>query len=320
MPGDPGLPRRSLLHALVTQELMPSDDSYARVWADVSARGGSALAWIRHSAGAALLDQSAAATGHGQGDLVRIAGFGSRLTAAAGAVIDIGAGDLERIARLGGLANLIVTSYDSLVDRSKHAAPLSSETLRRLGLTGVPHAVGRSSPLVDRLVGLYLREAATLPSPQVIEDLYLLIGRMYEAELSLATGGTSLRAWRRKVALPFLVMVLPLWAAGQERWSGQREWQLRWIGRMGLLLGWIDDAVDLPADTAAGDLNRWIDRPTRSMSSRVARLMTALLQEWELREGRDGEAMRATLRSVVLSWFGGPPVLRGCHGDRVGSS
>jgi hypothetical protein len=264
-------------------------------------------------------------------DVVRILGFGRLLTEYAVASLNLEAAVRERVVRLGALANLIVAIYDHYVD----TLPGGHAAIPRGALRVVPHA-RRWPPLawyrvagspqrryMARLMRIYYRRldelGASAPACSGVAALvHRTIVRMYDAEaLTRARAVPPGKAvLRRKAALPFVVMGLPGWLAGSPNGATLLR-HLRWLYQLGILLGDIDDAVDMDADRAALQPNR-LDAEIRTASDpesaldraarRIARRAEQVVLGWRARVAGcppSHPAISRALEITVCSWFGG---------------
>jgi hypothetical protein len=223
----------------------------------------------------------------------------------------------ESVLRLGALCNFIVATYDHLVDSDPgHRPPLHRGSVlpgrHRWSARRLFARIFRppASRLMHRLVTLYFAELRRLPHAgtriRLRAGIERLILRMYDAEGASLNGAATERLLRRKSALPFVVMGLPGWLAVAEDEGGEYWWHLRWLYRLGDLFGWVDDAVDLEEDRAAGRPNRMLMDPMTPTG--IAAEAGRLLTEWRERVRSDDAAPRAeqeAFRGCLVSWLGG---------------
>jgi len=220
-------------------------------------------------------------------------GFGYVMTEFAIAPVIASQKPYADVLALGALANLIVCAYDALLD-SGHAP---TRLLR--------------DPLIGRLVDLYFARLAGLPHAHRAVDRTLrrAIQRMYDAETATAgQPAASLREWRRKSALPFVVMGLPFWMTAPTFDFKRYREHLRWLYRLGQFFGWIDDAADLAGDRADGRLNYFCIATHPDAAQRIARCATRILQAWDaaVPPGRYTRTLRETFLAVTWAWLGAP--------------
>ena len=235
---------------------------------------------------------------------VRLLGFGHVMTEFVVAHRAFAERPDPAVLSLGSLANLIVSSYDGLLDSGQdpEEIPLRS----RLTDSGIGQGSGDS--LIARLVDLYLARLSLLPHPhrQIHEILRRAILRMYDAER--ATVGEfefSETNWRRKCALPFVIMGLPVWMTVPVPDAVVVRAHLAWLYRLGRFFGWIDDVSDLSEDLEAGRPNFFVSRRTLS-GRRIARQGDLVLATWDegARPDRYSRTLRQTFFSVTWSWLG----------------
>lgn len=151
-------------------------------------------------------------------------GFGSATADFLAAPLDPDPASVPAIRATGARVNLIVTLYDHLLDSGKKPD---------------------DNPLIPALIGGFYAGVPATPL------LHRAIRRMYEAERG---GAHSRRDWVRKSALPFVTTGLAVAILAQRELP---RGYLAWLYRVGIWIGWIDDARDLDRDRAAGYANRF---------------------------------------------------------------
>jgi len=334
MPSEPFA--RQLRRELAACGLIPPQDRTLAVCAAVvcagraerrrAARAVGLLTWRRAMAASGLPDPPT--------DAIRILGWGRLLTEYLVApVIGPGQAGYEAVIRLGAQANLIVTLYDSF--RDHHAPggePLSRSTLDALSrrpslwqrIAWRHPAPARS---MARLVLSYFDRLDRLPFAHrhghVRRAVTQLIGRMYEAEQAMfdaANGGRSLpaRAVQMKSVYPFVTMGLPAWLAAPQVDPTHLLSHVRWLYRVGAFLAWIDDAVDVAYDRAAGRPNlvagalssAGSPAEEAALAQRIARAGQRAAAGWRA-TGGPGSAAPAivsdALRACLASWLSDAP-------------
>ena len=219
------------------------------------------------------------------------------------------------VAHLGTLANLIVGIYDDIVDAGADSDPLPKETLEALFLGG-----GARMPHTDPLTALvheYFRQLAVIAAagadPEILRTLRRAIVKMYTAERGTLAGGTceDVVSWRRKSALPFVVMGLPSWLAASNLDPQAYRRHLRWLWRCGEFWGWIDDVVDLHEDTAASHTNR-VQEALRqetpsALAARIANNGRTVAADWRIITPRTQDlplAVQEAIPTCLFSAFG----------------
>lgn len=264
-----------------------------------------------------------------------VAGYGQLMTEFLIAPVPVAGADRASVARLGAIANLIVSLFDELVDGGWPRTLL----LPHWALWVAPTRAGRVAlrlgsilapapmRLTLRLVVEYFRSVAELPfmarHALAYADLRSTIVRMYIEE------GRTPRELRRlygkaarqkKTALPLVVLGLPVWLASPHCPPEQYRRHRRWLVRIGKFIRWIDDAADLAADAAAGSANvvrRALERSGRApntdalLAVGIARRGCRLLGEWRELTGYAGHevsatetALRSVLANVLVAWIG----------------
>jgi hypothetical protein len=323
---------RLLTRALENEGLLPTPADYSFVRSRVSPVGREWRDRIVQTVGNS--NWRAAAEGidrpYAEDDLIRVLGFGDLLTRFVVAPVPITEECTPRVLELGVLSNLIVTLYDDLVDRRG----LSSIPLRpdRLISAAAHPNLFRKRALLMRsgaaktvmlLIGRYfqaLRSLTRLHSRNRIFDTSVrAIKQMYEAEVhAVRQGGAASRTVViRKSALPFVVMGLPAWLATESFLRRHYLWHIKWLYRLGDLIGLLDDFVDVNDDARADMPNRFlangsnVPRALPEMAAaEIARRAGLIIRSWDdhCDPTRRSEAARSALMTCVVSWLGGIPV------------
>jgi hypothetical protein len=226
---------------------------------------------------------------------IRTLGVGAAISQFTIAPLDCEKRYREKVSGLGGLACFIVSTFDSLVDSGAPVPEL---------LNGKESGI--QEPL-QRVVRLYFEELNSLPQKHVAIRVLIekTIQRMHRAELDSLSGRGSRSVWWRKNVLPFVVMSLPAWLANERAKGCAVERHLRWVGRMGEFLGWVDDCADLETDRKAGTINRLLEtaesEPSTACVRRIARRGRRVLRDWDAMGGTPQD--RDTLMVVAWSWI-----------------
>lgn len=234
---------------------------------------------------------------------IRIMGVGYALTEFAISPVALSREAATCVSALGGLANLIVATFDEKIDDGIPS-----------GNVLAPSALEDVNPcrnVIERLVKKYYEEMAvvTRGAPEVRMLLQRAIRRMYDAEILTAQGGAGIAGhiWRRKSALPFVVMGFAAWGLASAQVQSRRMAHLRWLYRLGELIGLVDDSVDLQSDQTAGRANRVAvlvsERGLERPAERIAALATRVLSEWDgfVYRSRTKLLVRQTLPAVIWS-------------------
>ncbi len=253
-----------------------------------------------------LLERTGSELEHQAKPAVRLLGFGHVMTEFAVAHLGFPGKPAPALLSLGALSNLIVTIYDGLLDSGQDG----ERVLPRSRLTGPRRRKNKTGdPLVNRLVDLYFAGVASLPRPdaRVHKTLRSAILRMYDAER--ATSGSleyTAAVWRRKSALPLVIMGLPVWMTVPSFDRRAYRAHLKWLYRLGRFFGWIDDAADLDDDRAAGRSNFFSAGLNRGMARRIAREGALILEAWNAGAPNGGysRTLRETFLAVTWSWLG----------------
>jgi hypothetical protein len=240
----------------------------------------------------------------------------------------------DRVARLGAIANLIVSHFDELVDGGwprvlllpRWALPMAATSPGRALLLACATLAPAPTRLIVRLVAEYFRRVSDLPYATlhagVCADLRCMIAEMYMQE------GRTPREWQRrrgdaaaqkKTALPLVVLGLPAWLASPVCPFTQYQQHRRWLVRIGKFIRWIDDAADLVADEEAGSANLVSRALTRRgartdigplLAAEIARRGRLVLDEWRFLTGRvrtasstNESAISSVFATVLAAWL-----------------
>ena len=297
------------------------------------ALGEAALREAEALAGARVLRRAfTAARGPDHRDNYRyVAGYGELMTLFLSAPVGLPPEARAQVARLGGLANLLVSYFDELVDGGWPRAKL----LPRWALAIAPLRAGRTlvgllarigpapGRLSRRLVVEYFRRVTGLPHAgrhaAVRKDLRRMIGKMYLEE------GRTPDEWRRlrgdparqqKTALPLAVLGLPAWLASADCPPGRYARHRRWLFKLGLFIRWIDDAADLALDARNGSANlvrralagHAEGRRPEDLADRIARRGRWLLEEWrdQMAPATPAPEPGGVLSASLVAWLGAP--------------
>lgn len=268
---------------------------------------------------------------YAEDDCIRILGFGYALTEFAIAPLDIAPHQRKAISSLGALANLIVSTFDQLVDlgySSRLLLPrpmleLATRSKWRTPLTAVGLISPAASRMMSKLVTHYFRELERLPyageHTEIHKGIKRTILRMYDVEIKTLKREKNLiseRALRRKAALPFVVMGLPAWLGMEEICRRRYWWHLRWLYKLGEFFGWIDDLVDRHEDLAKAHPNRLLNIRTRlqgdfeentNLARLIARRGDWIVREWDRQVNPNNlpSIVRESFYTCLVSWLGG---------------
>jgi hypothetical protein len=318
-----------LTTALLSRSLLPSDNAYRAGLSALIEQGHIERDRLRQRIGriayGALMRQTRLERPEEQ--VARVLGFGARITHFAVAPIVTQRQDRDRLARLGAVANLIVSIYDLALDRGRSSPLMGEQDLERLidGQARTPRTTFRSTregQPFRRLTGSYLRDIDALarehhPACQPVL-LHRIVRAMYQAEnrTGHATSDVSDLALRRKSALPFVVMGLPSWYSRTTATPDQLRRHLRWLYRLGTVFGWVDDWVDLRRDLDNGHPNRvaraTLERstPALDLADRVSNLASTVQRDWERTTAAchadERSGLHTTFPVGIALWLGGP--------------
>lgn len=216
-----------------------------------------------------------------------------------------------QMASLGGVANAMYGLCDWLLDTG-HGVPKLFQDAPQCASERPPRT---HQQLIVSLLNFYTRELWRLSSskPEIAELTLRALKKLYVAEMqSTATSGITRSAWWRKSALPVFVIALPGWISSE---AGRRisiAEHLRWLGKTGELIGWVDDFADYEDDCASGDANRLkaLDRDSiLRVATKVAEQGRQVLRDWDLHN--EHVAARNTFLVMIWSWLTVDPQNKG---------
>jgi hypothetical protein len=236
---------------------------------------------------------------------IRTLGVGCSLTQFATCNVPVQAEYAAELRALGGLANLIVSAFDAMLDSGAVVPTLLSDDARG----DRTHNESREAMVLRKLVTLYFQRLDSFP--QVHKGIRVLIHRairrMYEAELDSVSGMKVARStWWRKNVLPIVVMGFPVWLTVGRFAETEARRHLRWLCRVGEFFGWIDDCVDLESDELTGQPNRIADFLQRGskedLAHHILRQGRAILSAWN---GAGVQPSRDIFMVMVWTWLEG---------------
>jgi hypothetical protein len=309
---------RELVLEIVRREgLIPSANVYQAQRADVTALGRSLSRVVAERIGQRAWANGLRATGRKSiaSDAIRILGFGASLTQFLTEGVAMDTPQRAKVVELGAMANLIVSLYDEFVDRGfspdilpKTALGLTMNARGRVLLRMTSWMRSAPSRLSVALVSDYFENLEHLAfarqRPDVWRALLRIIARMYLAERATVGAARSpgKKQLRRKCALPIVLMGLTAWLTADQA-DARPSWRhLRWLYGVGLLLGYVDDAVDALEDHQCGRRNLLSLRDPACVSREVTRLARCAA-----RARNPGTPQ--VLPVVIASWFGGRSAL-----------
>jgi hypothetical protein len=236
---------------------------------------------------------------------IRLLGFGHVITEFSVAHLGIPGRPNRAVLSLGALSNLIVSLYDGLLDSGQDP----ERVLPRSRITGATGESKAGDPLLGSLVDLYFARLAALPHPNtaVHQTLRNAIVRMYDAERATSGPlGYTRTVWRRKSALPIVIMGLPVWMTVPLLENRVYRAHLQWLYRLGQFIGWIDDAADQHADRAAGRPNYFSAGTGPALARRIARQGARIVEAWNAGAPpcRYGRTLLETFLAITWSWLG----------------
>jgi hypothetical protein len=302
-----------------------------------NAEGRQTIALIERMMGTKQAHRALASSGqHDVGSFTYIAGYGALMTEFLIAPLPLEPAACAEVAKLGALANVIVSFFDQMVDGGRRRSLLLPAWA--LGAAATPtgrvllRLLARLAPVESHLtlglVAEYFRRLSALPHAArhrcVRADVVHCIAQMYREE------GRTPREWERirgsaalqkKTALPLVVLGLPGWLGAPRVDGTEYARHRRWLVRLGKFVRWIDDAADATADAATNGPNlvvRTLGRRGRpaeadgALAAMVAERGRWILEEWRsmmASAGRAESGASDVIPAVLVSWLGAPEAI-----------
>ncbi len=313
----------NLIHELKDVELLPSYDEFTSVSRAVILRGRKELTSFRKETGNLIWWKEFVRSGQWYFSYIGIAGWGYYLSSYFNAPLHLSPAQNETIGHLGALCSVIVTLYDSLIDKSiSFHPPIPPDQLHNLLSTHqVFHSIGEkfasgSNQLLPRLIALFILGIHQLPfveqRPNILSLLEKCILKMYEAEnktVMYMPQDINKSILIRKSAYPFVIMGLIGWFASSYFEQGLFDWHLRWLYNMGSFFSFIDDTADLHSDRRRGSPNLFIDHVDTAnqfdWAKKIACKGMLLHSEWKQKvaDHRLPFNVSMVLSSSLASWL-----------------
>lgn len=212
--------------------------------------------------------------------MVRL-GYGNVLTE--WAISSVSSADSTPVLTIGAVANLTVTTFDNQLDNGGHC---------------------ENASLARKLARHYFELVERLPCShgEIRKCISRAVDRMYQSEIATIQDSRSFcdRDWRRKCALPFVAMALPVWLTIPDF---DRQASARHLSRLyhcGEFFGWIDDAVDLESDAKYGRPNHVAAAMNRGADPR--RIATRIVERARRLVAETDASQRNCLLSAVWAW------------------
>ncbi len=260
--------------------------------------------------------------------LIRIMGFGNELSRYAITPFCDSNEFTEKVISLGARTNLIVSLFDQHIDLGNSSHSLLSEDKLQKMIKDKSHNFNRwqfpnfrTKWILPLLVESYLNDLKNI-SPdkhhKILKTVLSLILIMYRAEINtlsknLHTGKTL----NRKAALPFVVMGLPAWFNQVAFNSADYLFHFRWLYKLGVFFGTIDDIIDLEEDINKNQPNQFSKLIEQNQLSELnqTRIIQKLISDarwiadhWEKKaeqHTRPSEGEPEVFGTCIVSWFGG---------------
>jgi hypothetical protein len=208
-----------------------------------------------------------------------------------------------QIASLGAVANAMYGLCDWLLDTVR-GVPKLFQDAPQCGSEGPPRT---HQQLIASLLNFYISELRRIcyRKPEIGELTLRALKKLYAAELQSTSANAITRsAWWRKSALPIFVIALPGWISSEAGCRITIAGHLRWLGRTGELIGWVDDFADYENDCVSGDANRLkaLDHDSiLRVATKVAEQGRQVLRFWDLHN--EQVAARNTFLVMIWSWL-----------------
>ncbi|MFW9846481.1 MAG: hypothetical protein ACFFD6_07025 [Candidatus Thorarchaeota archaeon] len=260
--------------------------------------------------------------------LIRVAGFGNVLTRFVLAPLKLPAKEEHSIARLGTLANLLVTVFDRLADSGISLATLLprwllvvlSKNKGRMLLPVLNSIAPANTTAITRMVQRYFSCLAEIARNSNRDSVYNLIRKyiiyMFDVECMTISRSGNLqeeRILKEKAALPFVILGMPGWLTEKCASKSDFQWHIKWLYQLGEFFGWIDDFVDYNEDMKTGQSNRVIHAMKENecnfewvLARRIAKLGHDVISEWSNRiNGDNSKSTQEAFSTCLISWLGG---------------
>lgn len=274
--------KAKLQKAFTGSDLFLSDASYGEVWGQIYQSGSNYQEQLKQISGRKTWERIFHSDNIkiSEQDRIRILGFGAAITEYMIPAFNLPKAEHTAVVRLGTLANFIVTFFDYCVDTDNYSGSLLPQPSKLIN-NKFPEPgfifralINPKVKIINRLVKYYLHSLNQLPfarhRPQIIKLAHRVIKLMYEAEMQTVTrdgSKVSLRIIRRKSALPFVIMALPVWLSVEKIDKPSFILHLRWTYHLGYFFCLLDDAVDLFDDLHNDHPNyflfdnKWLESP-----------------------------------------------------------
>lgn len=313
--------------------LIPDRSKYKSVRSSISAFGREELADLKEEIGESgwkILIRKLN-TKYPKDDIIRILGFGNALTRY---VIEPFRNDEEtnnKVNKLGARSNLIVSLFDQMIDSgTKPKQVLSTKSLDKLLNRNTQKNSDfyryfgfQSKWIMTTLIKSYLRGLGDLSQPSaqtnISKTILSSIQRMHESEIkTLTKNDLSTADLKRKAALPFVIMGLPIWLKDSQINNKAYFSHMRWLYRLGLFFGSIDDIIDLEEDISNNHPNQFkklVNKDSLAESFIIAtskkivsegKIITNFWKKYTNHQNPQATDFNEQIfGTCIVSWFGG---------------
>jgi hypothetical protein len=324
--------KRIILDKLEKSSLLPDIATYRELRHEITAKGRREADLLKNSLGSSMWNMllKKINTKYAEDDLIRILGFGNALTVYS--ILPVLPEDelFERVVKLGTYNNLIISLFDHLSDSgiTSHKILTVNELENLIGKKSVSNRLSyllpgsREKLMIKTLIRLYNRELKYLGSiknrPQILNTINTVIRRMFAAELDTLNGPEAKnQVLNRKSALPFVLMGMPSWLISNQFNAGKFWSHTRWLYRLGLFLGALDDIVDLIDDIRNGHPNQFKkylmddcleNSVVEDIGNEMIKDAFCIKQYWQQTvnpTGKMNDRRKDVLGVCIISWFGG---------------
>jgi len=253
-------------------------------------------------------------------DCERIAGYGRVLTEFLVSPIDMPDEARETVLELGATMNLLVATFDRLIDAGHDPDDVLTSYGVRAALTrnnfvdrAYERVVPRDRRAIYRLLSAYAHGVDNLPYAgargQVSRDIDECISDMHQAGRELWYRPGDAEADRTTSVNSIVILGLPGWLATSDYSESRYHRYVDWVENVGRFFGLVDDTADLSQDMTVGAHNavqsQLESRSDRVVVERIANEGERVFDEWtEMTTHTDGERDLGDLfRGTIKYWL-----------------
>ncbi|MEK6221867.1 MAG: hypothetical protein N2D54_06430 [Chloroflexota bacterium] len=258
----------------------------------------------------------------------QLIGWGQALTKYLIAPVSLPEREKNKVASLGALANFIVNLYDFMADQHRNQEIKISHEMLAKSMDPNPRELGDTPPissilkLINTLSKFYFQGLLELPyanqNCKVNKIIQRAVVKMYKAENSTIQWDDkeqlppSNHAIVVKDAYPFMIMGLAAWLAVPKIDPNIFSRHLRWLYKVGIFYGWVDDAVDLEKDRLIGHPNLFSSdeklalfnkQAQTELSKKITTQGQDIRNEWMLQTSLELPLIQHIFTASLATWF-----------------